>query len=461
MERRLAAILAADMVGYSLLMEGDEAGVLARQKRLRATCIDPEIAAHRGRIIKTTGDGLVAEFGSVQDAVRCAVAVQRFMARQELDLSPGERIRYRVGINLGDVIFDEGDVFGDAVNLTARLEAMAEPGGLCVSDVVHQMVADSLGETFRDLGRQRVKNISRSVRVWQWTPNAPQATTRQAPSSQHVSYCRSRDGTHIAYALLGEGAPVMRTPHWMNHLEYEWSSPFFGPFIERMAQNTRLLRFDQRGVGLSDREVAEISLEAMIEDMEAVADAAGFDRFALLAASQGAMFSVEYALRHPERVGCIVFVGGYLRGRLRRGDPEQSLFHETAARMIRDGWGSSNPIFRQFFTSSFVPDATPAQQAMFDELQRVTTSPENALRINEMNSNLDVTARAVQLKVPALVLHMRGDRISPLSEGRLIARSIPGAEIRELPGNNHALVEGDQAFEKFFEEALPFINRHT
>ena len=173
MERRLAAILAAEMVGYSRLMEHDEEGVLKRQKAHRREMIDPKIASCSGRIVKTTGDGMLVEFASVQDAVRCAIDIQGAMAERESANAPDSRIIYRIGINLGDIVFDEGDVFGDGVNIAARLEGISVPGGVCVSDVVHQAVADRIREPFRDMGSQRVKNISRPIRVWQWTPDAP------------------------------------------------------------------------------------------------------------------------------------------------------------------------------------------------------------------------------------------------------------------------------------------------
>ena len=173
MERRLAAILVADMAGYSRLMEQDEEGVLERQKSHRRELIDPEIAGRGGRIVKTTGDGMLAEFGSAQDAVRCAIDIQIAMAERESASPMESRIIYRVGINLGDVVFDEGDIFGDGVNVASRLQGLSKPGGVCVSDIVHQSVADRFREPFRDMGSQRVKNISRPIRVWQWTPDAP------------------------------------------------------------------------------------------------------------------------------------------------------------------------------------------------------------------------------------------------------------------------------------------------
>lgn len=462
MERRLAAVLVSDMVGYSRLIELDEAGTLERQKRHRRELIDPEIERNRGRIVKTTGDGMLAEFASARDAVRCAIDIQTGMARREDGHDADSRIQYRVGINIGDVIFDGDDVFGDGVNVAARLEALAEPGGVCISDIVHQTVADSLNDTFRDLGSQRVKHISRPIRVWQWAVNQPLQPKSPALSQvQKVHFCSSADGTQIAWARVGDGPPVLRAPHWMSHLEYEWTNPLFGPFINRFAKETAYHRFDQRGNGLSDRHVADLSVGAIVEDMEAVVSAAGLERFAIFASSQGAGFAIDYAARHPDKVSCIVFLGGYLRGALARNNGEQKKFHRLSRQMIEDGWGSPNPIYRHFFTSGFAPDCDSATLMLFDELQRVATDTEDALRLFDMLSSFDFSEQAKTLKLPALVLHAHGDRRAPIEEGRLIARTIVGAEFVELPGNNHMLTEGTPDFDQFFEHAIPFIRTHN
>src|SRR5438128_116492 len=171
-ERRLAAVLAADMVGYSRLMEVDEAGTLARLKTHRLELIDPTIAKHRGRIIKTTGDGLLVEFQSVVDAVECATEIQTRMARRNADVSAARAIQLRIGINLGDVIVEDGDIFGDGVNVAARLEALAEPGGICVSAAVRDQVGGRLDTRFEDRGEQSVKNITRPIRIYRVVPGA-------------------------------------------------------------------------------------------------------------------------------------------------------------------------------------------------------------------------------------------------------------------------------------------------
>jgi adenylate cyclase len=164
--RRLAAILAADVAGYSRLIEADEEGTLGRLKALRAEIIDPKIAGHKGRIVKTTGDGLLVEFASVVDAVRCAAELQAAMAESNAALPPECRISFRIGINMGDIVVEDGDIFGDGVNVAARLEGLAEPGGICVSARVHEDAAGRLDLGFEDIGEQSLKNIARPVRVY-------------------------------------------------------------------------------------------------------------------------------------------------------------------------------------------------------------------------------------------------------------------------------------------------------
>ena len=462
MERRLAAVLVADMVGYSRLIEHDEGGVLERQKTHRLQLIDPAISRHRGRIVKTTGDGMLAEFSSAQDAVRCAIGIQSEMTHRETEIEEQQRIKYRVGINLGDVVFDDDDIFGDGVNVAARLEGLAEPGGVCISDIVHQAVNDQGQKFFRDMGGQRVKNISRTIRVWQWTPDAPDERPKpDLALQQHVQYCCSQDGTKIAWADVGEGPPVFKAPNYLNHIEYEWGNPIWGPFLAEFARSNRLVRFDQRGNGLSDWDVDTISFDAMTQDMEAVVAASGLDRFALFGVSQGAGFSIRYAAKHPEKISCLVLFGGFGRGEAKRNDPEHEAFWKTARVMFREGWGSTNPVYRQFFAAGFAPDATKDIRDSFDELQRISSSPKNAMRIKEMNGQMDILKLAQQIDIPTLILHIEGDQVVPIEEGIRLARAIPGARFIKLPGNNHVALEGEPCFNLFFEEVHAFIAEHA
>ena len=227
MERRLAAILAADVAGYSRLMSVDESGTLANLQAHRSELIVSAIARHRGRVVKLMGDGILAEFGSVVDAVECAAEIQREMTARNADVADDRRLGFRIGVHLGDVIVEGEDIYGDGVNIAARLESLAETGGICISRQAHDQVDGKLALEFRELGLQHLKNIPKPVEVFAIGGAAVTRASERAPANlqQEIRYCRARDGVRLAYALVGRGPPLVRAPTWLNHLEYDWQSP--------------------------------------------------------------------------------------------------------------------------------------------------------------------------------------------------------------------------------------------
>lgn len=462
-ERRLAAILAADVAGYSRLMGEDEAGTLARLKAHRRELIDPCIAAHKGRIVKTTGDGILIEFPSVVEAVACAVEVQRAMAECSAAIPPDHRIEFRVGINLGDVIAEaDGDLYGDGINVAARLQGLAAPGGICVSRKVFEEVRDRLALEHEYLGEQHVKNIARPVKVYRvsasaaYTP-ATAATPRRA--EQEVRFCTAADGVRIAYATIGEGPALVKAANWLNHLEFDWQSPIWRHWIEAFARGRQFVRYDERGNGLSDWDVADLSFEMFVRDLEAVVDALGLERFALLGVSQGAAVSIVYAARHPGRVSRLVISGGYVLGwRKRAATAEQIARREALLTLVRQGWGQDNPAFRQVFTSLLVPGATLEEMQWFNDLQRVSTSPENAVRLQHVFGDIDVTELLPRVAVPTLVLHSRDDAMIPFEQGRMLARAIPNARFVALDSRNHLVLEHEPAWRRFVDEVRGFLD---
>jgi class 3 adenylate cyclase/pimeloyl-ACP methyl ester carboxylesterase len=475
-QRRLAAILAADVVGYSRLMGADEVGTLARLKAHRRELVDPQIAAHRGRMVKTTGDGALVEFASVVDAVACAVAIQRAMATRNADLPEDKRIVFRIGINVGDVIIDGDDIFGDGVNIAARLETLCEPGGLCISRAANDQIRDKLSLAFADLGEQTVKNISRAVGVFGLgatdiaalpeaepapVPAVQVAPARSVPErgpDQEIHFCTTGDGVQLAYSRMGNGPPLVKTGNWMTHLEFDLESPIWRRLYRELASEHTLIRYDARGNGLSDRDVEAVSFETFVADLEAVVDAAGLDRFALLGISQGCAVSIAYAVRHPERVSHLVLCGGYPLGWARRaGSAAEREQGAAMVTLVRLGWGQENPAFRQLFTSQFIPDGTKEQEEWFNELQRISSSPEDAARNLIANGDTDVTALLGQVKVPTLVMHAKGDARVPFDQGRRLAGGIPGARFVPLPSRNHLILENEPAFPRFLQEIKSFL----
>jgi pimeloyl-ACP methyl ester carboxylesterase/DNA-binding CsgD family transcriptional regulator len=274
---------------------------------------------------------------------------------------------------------------------------------------------------------------------------------------QQIRFCTSHDGVRIAYATSGSGAPLVKAANWLSHLEFDFESPVWRHVVEELAREHTLVRYDERGCGLSDRDV-ELSFDAWVRDLEAVVEAAGVDRFPLLGISQGASIAVAYAVRHPERVTHLIVHGGYARGRLKWGPPDQQREQtDVMIRLAELGWGQQNPAFRQFFTTQFIPDGSAEQHQWFNELERISTSPLNAGRFMRVFSEIDVEALLPRVACPTLVLHCVRDARVPFDEGRLIAGRIPGARFVPLESNNHLLLETEPAWRRFVDELRAFL----
>jgi len=275
---------------------------------------------------------------------------------------------------------------------------------------------------------------------------------------QDIRFCTSGEGTRIAYATMGHGPPLVWGPHFLTHLEFDLKSPVWRPWLAELSRHNTFIRYDARGCGLSDRNVADLSSEAQMADLEAVVDAARLDRFALFGASQGAAASIDYAARHPERVSHLVIYGGYARGLMKRNpSPEQVREARAMLELVELGWGSENPVYRQMFTSIFIPDATPDQAAWFNEQERMCTTPAMAARVIAAFAPIDVTHIAPQVRCPTLVMHLRDDQRVPFEEGRLVAGLIPDAHFVPLEGRNHVLLEGTPEFAHVFAELREFL----
>lgn len=274
---------------------------------------------------------------------------------------------------------------------------------------------------------------------------------------QTIRFCQTNDNHAIAYAVSGREKPVLvKAANWLSHLEFDCSSPVWAHWWKGLSERFKLVRYDERGCGLSDWEVGEFSFDAWVSDLSHVIDAAGLDRFALLGISQGASVAIAYAVANPERVSHLILYGGFIQGRLMRHPPQ-----DTEARMfeelVKHGWGRPDPAFRRVFASLFAPDAGAAELDAFDELQRVSTSPENALRFVQMFNQIDVLELASQVTTPTLVLHANNDAEIPLSQARSIAAEIPDATFVSLDSRNHILGEDEAAWQQFLDEVDAFV----
>lgn len=284
-----------------------------------------------------------------------------------------------------------------------------------------------------------------------------QATATPVDAHQRVRFCRSADGTRIAWGAIGAGYPLVKSGHWLTHLEHDWHSPIWRPILDELGRRFRVTRYDQRGNGLSEWEVADFSLDRFVEDLEAVVDAAQLERFALYGTSQGAAIAIAYAIRHPDRVSHLILQGGFARGRLRRGSDAEREQGEAMLTLIRHGWGRPGSVFVRAFASMFVPGATREQLDSLVELQLRTTSPENAARLRAAVDRFDVSDLLAGVQMPTLVLHCRDDAIQPVDQGRELASGIPGAEFVLLESANHVLLPGETAWRELFDEMGRFV----
>ena len=409
--------------------------------------------------------GLVVRFGATE--------VQFLFANHTLDT---DRRELRRG---SEPIAVEPQVFDLLVYLVQNREHVVSKDDLIASVWGGRIVSEStltsrinaarkaVGDSGEDqkLIRTIVRKGLRFVGAVQEADHSAQrsnsvSTSKQpaAPALCHeIHFCTAVDGVRIAHAEVGQGPPLVKAGNWLNHLEFDWQSPVWSPFLHAIAADHRLVRYDARGNGLSDWDVDDISLDAFVRDLECVIDAAGVDKFALLGISQGCAVSIAYTVRHPERVTRLVLYGGFARGRRKRGSQQDIEGSDAVETLMRQGWGQENPAFRQMFTSLFIPGGTAKQMQWFNELQRKTTSSENAVRLRRAVDEIDIVDLLPQIKAPTLVLHCRNDAVQPFDEGRKLAAGIPGARFVALEGHNHLVLESDPAWSRLLHEIRSFL----
>jgi len=274
---------------------------------------------------------------------------------------------------------------------------------------------------------------------------------------QQIAFCRGGDNVNIAFAAIGSGQPLIKTANWLTHLEYDWDSPVWSPMLHWLASKTRLVRYDSRGNGLSDKTVSDISFAAFVRDLESVVDTTKLERFDILGISQGAAIAIKYAVDHPDRVSKLVLHGGYAQGRYKRGSVEEREKADIFLSMLRHGWGDEHSAFMRAFSSVFIPNGSQEQIRWFAQLQQVTTTAENAARIRRACDEIDVIDLLPKVRVPTLVTHCRYDNVVPLEQGRLVAASIPNARFVTLESENHVLLSSEPAWPQFVEEVESFL----
>jgi pimeloyl-ACP methyl ester carboxylesterase/DNA-binding SARP family transcriptional activator len=356
------------------------------------------------------------------------------------------------------------------------VEALAdEPGRALVyarqiveSDPLDETAWEVLIDTLAQAGRHDEADSQRSVasRTLEAAgiPVPRSLSGASSPSSrsptlprQRIEFCTAPDGISIAYSCVGSGPPLVKTANWLNHLEFEWESPIWQHWIEELSRGHRLLRYDERGNGLSDWKVDQLSFEAFVQDLETVIDAAGLEHFDLLGISQGCAVAIAYAVRHPERVRSLILYGGYAVGWAKRKDPEETARREAMLTLTGVGWGQNNPAFRQMFTTLYFPNATEEEAQWFNELQRISTSPEGAQRLQRALGQIDVRRLLPEVRTPTLVIHCRDDAVIPFEAGRGLARLIGGARFVALDSPNHLVLKTEPAWQRLVVELRDFL----
>jgi pimeloyl-ACP methyl ester carboxylesterase/AraC-like DNA-binding protein len=274
---------------------------------------------------------------------------------------------------------------------------------------------------------------------------------------QDIHTTRAADGTRLAWAEAGTGFPLLKTANWLNHLEFDWTSPLWRHWLVEFTRENRLIRYDERGNGLSDWDTPNLTFDAFVDDMESVVEAAGVEQFDVLAISQGAAVAAAYAVRHPGRIRRMILIGGYALGWKDRLTGDELARREAMVTLSRTGWGADNPAFRQMFTSLYIPGGNAEQADWFNELQRISTSPRNAERLQRALSAIDVRDLLPKVRTPTLVAHATGDEVIPFDCGEYLAAKIPDATFVPLDSNNHILLEDDRGWAQFRDAARAFL----
>ena len=329
------------------------------------------------------------------------------------------------------------------------LDVLAAAGRTDEAERQRRLAVDVL----KDAGIAVPAGLSRPLRK-------PEAEApRAAPLIQRIQFCTAPDGTRIAWSAVGTGPPIVKTANWMSHLEYEWESPLLRHWLVELSRQHSLIRYDCRGNGLSDRGAEDLSLDAFVQDLECVTGTIADEKFDLVGISQGAVFSIAFAVKHPEKVRKLVLFGGFAAGWRHSPSPELRAQRQAMVTLTEVGWGLNNPAFRQMFTSLFVPRATPEAADWFNELQRVSASPHEAQRLQLAVAEFDVRPLLARVRAPTIVFHSRDDAMVPFANGRQLASSIPGAEFVGLDSENHLLLEDEPAWAVFVDHLRDFLAR--
>ncbi len=434
---------------------------LSKLRRVVDTPEQPRIVADRERVHFDTKDIEI----DIRD-------IHARLRRQDDHLTPEEleAMAQRLDLVLLDGLDGAGDETFESWLTSEREDAAAARVAVLRQLATHPDIAPAAAKKWQRLWRDAdpadAEAHEQAAPPSTTTPPAARGPASPAPAAnfegralraQRIGFCEVGDGTKIAYATVGSGPPLLKAANWLNHLEFDWTSPIWGRSFAEIARYRTFIRYDERGCGLSDWDVENLSFEAFVEDLEAVADRLELDRFPLLGISQGCAVSIEYAVRHPERVSGLVLIGGYAAGWRHLASPEEQARREAVLTLTEVGWGTDNPAYRHIFSQTFMPEASAEDLAWFDDFQRQTTSPRNAARFQDAFGYIDVRDRLAEVRAPTIVLHAAHDQRIPLEMGRAVAAGIPNAHFVPLESRNHILVDYEPAWQVCLETIGQFL----
>lgn len=354
-------------------------------------------------------------------------------------------------------------------NLVDRDRVMEEVwGGRIVSEATVSSRINSVRRSIGDDGKAQamLQTVPRrgfrfvAEIVEEVEPCDPACPSRHE-TEQAIRMTLSRDGTRLAYATTGAGPPLMRAGHFLTHLDHDWNSPVWRPMLDRLGTGYAVTRYDQRGTGLSDAVVPSLALTYLVDDMKAVADAAGLDRFPIFAQSQGVPVAIAFAVRYPDRVSSMVLYGGFARGRTLRETAAEQQTAEAMLTIIRQGWGRSGTAFARAFSTLYMPGATKQQLDHMTELQLASATPDNAVALRRAIDEFDVLDLLAGVACPTLVLHVRDDAVQPVEQAGVLAAGIPGAELHVMSGANHVPLPQDPCWSDLLGRTEAFFARHA
>lgn len=459
-ETTLVVILHCDIVGSTVLVTKDER--LAHQRMQDLFCrLSDVIESFGGVTSELRGDALLAKFERASDCVNAALSFQNANRAFNKNLHDDIKPEARIGIALGEVVISDSTLTGAGVVLAQRLEQLADSGGVVIQGAVREALPERLPIQFNFLGEQELKGFENSVRAFSVSDRDHIATDTddkdiglvdQGP----VLYCSSTDGASIAYTEVGSGVPILAVGSWMSHLEQDWENPLWAHYLRFLAKDYRLIRYDQRGNGMSDWDVP-MSFDLMVDDLSAVMDRIDDKKVTLFGPSQAASVSIAFAIKHPEKVAGLILYGAYSRGRCKRGNLEEQQESDALITFFKQNWGNDNPVARQMMTSMLMPDATQQQAVWFNQFQKACAPADNIAQLRKLYDNIDVSGLLPDIEIPTLVIHCTGDVIAPLSEGKLIASRIPGARLVTLDSNSHLVFEHESGFSRFIETVNGFM----